>query len=232
LPRGRARVIGARARRARLAGTSGLEARAARAAVARPGRAEAPARRLRRRRGGPRSAELGGPVTLGFLGEGAFLTDGRRRSGGAQEPSGGGCDAGPRIVVGGRLFGGGPGGGPGRRETGRGRLRARSGRLGAGSGRLGAGFRLARARDHQARRNGPRGHEVFRIIPAEQAGTLPPFLPRVLRPRPGITVPTRLVTLCTHHRPQSRHTFLANTAVCRSSRFLDQRDGPRLNVTD
>ena len=44
----------------RLAGTGGLEARAARAAVARLGRAQGPARWLRRQRGGPGSVRLAG----------------------------------------------------------------------------------------------------------------------------------------------------------------------------
>jgi len=230
LPRGKSRVIGALALRVRLAGTDGLEARAARVAVACPGRAEAPARRLRRQRGGPGSVRLaggrgygaggkrlGGLVTLGFLGGGALLMGIRRRSG-AQEPSGGGRDAGPGIVVEGWLVGC--------------RLGVGLGRLGSRPGRLRVRFRVARARNDQAQRNRPGGHEVFRIIPAEQAGTLPFFLSQVLRRGPDITVPTRLVTFCTHNRPQSRHTFLADTAVCRSSDFLVQRDSPWLDVTD
>ena len=40
------------------------------------------------------------------------------------------------------------------------------------------GLRLARARNHQARRHGPGGHQIFRVIPAEQACTLPLFLRR------------------------------------------------------
>jgi len=134
------------------------------------------------------------------------------------------------LLAGGRLGGGWRGGGwpgggwPGGGWPGGGRLGR--GRLRGGSGRLGVGFRLARDGNHQARWNGPGGHEVFRAIPAEQAGTLSLFLSRVPRRGPDITVPTRLVTFCIHHRPQSRHTFLANTAVCRSSHFLVQRDRP------
>ena len=74
------------------------------------------------------------------------------------------------------------------------------------------GLRLARARNHQARRHGPRGHEIFRIIPAEQACLLPIFLRRGT----SITIPTRLVTLCIHHRPQSRHI----SGKCRSVPIL------------
>ena len=119
----------------------------------------------------------------------------------AQEPSGGGCDARPGVVAGGWFFGNG---------------------LGVGPGRPGVSFGLARARNHQARRNGPGGHEVLWVIPAEQACTLPLFLSRVLRRGPDITVTTRLVTFCIHHRPQSRHTFPADTGVRRSSHFLVQ----------
>src|SRR5207248_984863 len=104
-------------------------------------------------------------------------------------------------------------------------------RLGTGVGGLGAGIRLPRARDHQPRRNRPGGNEVFRVAPAEQTSTLPLFLPRVILEGGNVTVPTRLVTFCIHHRPQSRHTFLANTAVCRSSHFPVQTGSPRLNVT-
>ena len=86
-------------------------------------------------------------------------------------------------------------------------------------GRLGVGIRLPRTRDDQPRRNRPGRHEVFRVIPAEKAGMLPLFLPRVLSGDGNVTIPTRLVTFCTHHRPQSRHTFLANTTACRSSHF-------------
>jgi hypothetical protein len=93
----------------------------------------------------------------------------RRRSGGTQEPSGRGSDAGPGIVVGSWLVGCRLGDGP--RKLGVG-----LGRLVSGAGRLGVGFRVARARNDQPRRNGPGGHQVFRIIPAEQAGTLPLFL--------------------------------------------------------
>ena len=214
LPRGKVGAIGVRAFLAWLAGTGGLEARTARAAVACPGRAKAPAPGPRggglRLRGGGLRPRGGG---LGPRGEGASLAGIRRRRG-AQEPSGGGCDARPGTVVGGRLFGIRLGGGPGRL--------AGSGRLDAGCGRLGVGLRLPRARNDQARRNGPCGHEVYWVIPAEQAGTLPNFLSRVLRRGPDVTAPTRLVTLCTHHRPQSRHTFPANTAVRRSSHFLVQ----------
>ena len=63
------------------------------------------------------------------------------------------------------------------------------------------GLRLARARNHQAWRHGPGGNQIFRIIPAEQPGTLP----LLLRRGTMLTIPTRLVTFCTHHRPQSRH---------------------------
>ena len=166
------------------------------------------------RRGGrigrARSGSLAGLVTqgllglLGLLGGGAFLAGNRRRLAGVQEPSGGGRDAGPGTVAGGWL---------------------RGSRLRTGPGRLGVGIRLARARDDQALRDGPGGHQVLRIIPAEQAGTLPlffPLLPRVLPGSTNITIPTRLVTFCIHHRPQSRHTFSANTAVRRSSHFTGQ----------
>ena len=54
-----------------------------------------------------------GAVTLGFLGRGTYLTGIWRRLGGAQEPSGGGCDARPGIVAGGWLVGNGLGVGPG-----------------------------------------------------------------------------------------------------------------------
>ena len=50
LPRGKARVLRARSRDARLARTDGLEARAARTAIPRLGRAEGTGRRLRRQR--------------------------------------------------------------------------------------------------------------------------------------------------------------------------------------
>ncbi len=269
LPRGKARPVAIRASGARLVGTRGLEARTACAAVARLGRSQGPASRLRRQRGRPgsvrltrgrghgtgarprtgggrrlrlrlrlrgslvcgawgtgtrngggvrrgdrigsaRSGSLAGLVTqgllglLGLLGGGAFLARNRRRLAGVQEPSGGGSDAGPGTVAGDWLRGS--------------RLRTRP-------GRLGVGLRLARARDDQALGDGPGGHQVFRIIPAEQAGTLPlffPFLPRVLLGSTNITIPTRLVTFCIHHRPQSRHTFSANTAVRRSSYFTGQ----------
>ena len=81
----------------------------------------------------------------------------RRRAGGAQEPYRGGCDAGPGIVVSGWRY---------------------DSRLRAGHGLRGISFRQARARNYQARRHGPGGHEIFRIIPAVQAGTLPLFLSR------------------------------------------------------
>ncbi len=74
-------------------------------------------------------------------------------------------------------------------------------RLGAGRGWRGIGFGLARTRNHQARRHGPGRHEIFRIIPAKQAGALPLFLARDAM----MTILTRLVTFCIHHRPQSRH---------------------------
>ena len=265
LPRGKARPVDIRASGAWLVGTRGLEARTACAAVARLGRAQGPAGRLRRQRGGPGSVRLargrghgtgarpraggrgrgpgrgrgrgrgrgprlrgslvcdawgtgtrsgagvrrGGRIgsarrgslaglvaqellgLLGLLGGGAFLAGNRRRLAGVQEPSGGGRDAGPGTVAGGWL---------------------RGSRLRTGPGRLVVGIRLARARDDQALRDGPGGHQVFRIIPAEQAGTLPlifPLLPRVLLGSTNITIPTRLVTFCIHHRPQSRHTFSA-----------------------
>ena len=75
------------------------------------------------------------------------------------------------------------------------------GRLGGGRGWRGIGFGRARTRNHQARRHRPGRHKVFRIITAKQAGTLPFLLPRDAI----MTIPTRLVTFCTHHRPQSRH---------------------------
>src|SRR5207302_10588246 len=94
------------------------------------------------------------------------------------------------------------------------RLRSGFGRSGTGLGRPGicfgklvVGIWLARARNDQSRRHGPGRHEVLWIIPAEQASTLPLFLPRVLLREGHVTIPTRLVTFCTHHRPQSRHTF-------------------------
>jgi hypothetical protein len=157
--------------------------------------------------GSARSGSLAGLVTQGLPGlpgRGAFLAGNRRRLAGVQKPSGGGRDAGPGTVAGGWL---------------------RGSRLRTGPGRLGVGIRLARARDDQALGDGPGGHQVFRIIPAEQAGTLPlffPLLPRVLLGSTNITIPTRLVTFCIHHRPQSRHTFSANTAVRRSSHFTGQ----------
>ena len=111
----------------------------------------------------------------------------------AQEPSRGRRHAGPGIVVSGRL-GGLPVGGW---RLGLGRLGlARRGWL-----RGIVGLRLARARNHQAWRHGPGGNQIFRIIPAEQACTLPLLLRRGIM----LTIPTRLVTFCTHHRPQSRH---------------------------
>ena len=160
--------------------------------------------------GSARSGSLAGLVTQGLpglpglLGGGAFLAGNRRRLAGVQEPSGGGRDARPGTVAGGWLHGS---------------------RLRTGPGRLGVGIRLARARDDQALGDGPGGHQVFRIIPAEQAGTLPLFFPllrRVLLGSTNITISTRLVTFCIHHRPQSRHTFSANTAVRRSSHFTGQ----------
>ncbi len=149
-----------------------------------------------------------------------------RRLGGVQEPSGGGRDAGPGTAAGGWLCGSGLRTGVSRLGTGVSRLGTGPGGLGTGFGGVGVGIRLPRARDHQARRNRPGGHEVLRVIPAEQAGTLPFFLPRVIPEGGNVTVPTRLVTFCTHYRPQSRHTFLANTTVCRSSHFPVQTGYP------
>ena len=273
LPRGKAGAIGTRALGAWLAGTGGLEARAACAAVARLGRAQAPARRLRRQRGGPGSVRLAGGrgygagvrARSGSGWRGQALAPGQGlvgaagaglRFGGSSRSGLGARRSGPGALV--RAGASGSAGwrsGPGRGRSPGGRaggdwaacrnhpaggatpgqelLRSAGGSAaaGCGSGSEGqgpgpegrvVGIRLARARDHQARRHGPGGHEVFRIIPAEQAGTLPLFLPRVLRRGTDITIPTRLVTFCTHHRPQSRHTFPANTAVRRSSHFLVQ----------
>ena len=137
---------------------------------------------------------------------------GWRRLGGAQEPSGRGRDAGPGTGVSRWLCASVP-------ETGVSRLGTGVGGLGTGVGGLGVGIRLPWARNYQPRRNRPGGHEVFRVTPAEQASTLPLFLPRVILEGGNVTVPTRLVTFCIHHRPQSRHTFLANATVCRSSHF-------------
>jgi hypothetical protein len=149
---------------------------------------------------------------------------GWRRLGGVQEPSGRGRDARPGTAADGWLCASGPG--VSRLGTGVGGLVTGVGGLGTGVGGLGVGIRLPRARDDQSRRNRPGGHEVFRVIPAEQAGTLPLFLPRVISGGRNATIPTRLVTFCIHHRPQSRHTFLAHTTVRRSSHFPVQTGYP------
>jgi hypothetical protein len=117
---------------------------------------------------GGRGEPLAGQVTLGVPGGRALwlggdalwlgrdaLWLGGRRAGGAQEPYRWGCDAGPGIVVSGWRY---------------------DSRRRAGHGLRGISFRQARARNYQARRHGPGGHEIFRIIPAVQAGTLPLFL--------------------------------------------------------
>ena len=166
--------------------------------------------------GGP----LAGRVTLGVLGGSALSAGGRRRLVGPQEPSRGRRRAGPGIVVSGWLAAGGLIGGLlcggwlfGGRLFG-GRIRGLlCSRLRGGPGFRGViGRWLARTRNHQARRHGPGGHEIFRIVPAEQACMLPLFLRR----ETWITIPTRLVTLCIHHRPQSRHI----SGKCRSVPIL------------
>src|ERR1051325_8228551 len=58
-----------------------------------------------------------------------------------------------------------------------------------------------RLRDQEARRHGPGRHEIVRLFPAEQAGTLSFVLLRGVL----VTILIRLVTLCIHSRPQSRH---------------------------
>src|SRR5690242_20207500 len=58
-----------------------------------------------------------------------------------------------------------------------------------------------RSRDQEARRDGPGRHEIVRLFPAEQAGTLPFVLLRDVL----VTILIRLVTLCIHSRPQSWH---------------------------
>ncbi len=159
------------------------------------------------------SEPLAGQVILGVLAGSAFWAGGRRRLrcllrcllACLQEPSRGGCHAGPGIVVSGGLAAG---------LLVRGGLRGgHRGGLRGGPGFLGIiGLRLAWARNHQARWHGPGGHEIFRVIPAEQACTLPFFLRRGT----WMTIPTRLVTLCIHHRPQSRHIY----GKCRSVPIL------------
>ncbi len=104
----------------------------------------------------------------------------RRRLGCGQEPARWRGDAGPGTVVSGWLC------------TSRFKDRSRW---------RGIRFRLARTRNYQTWRHRPGGHEILRIIPAEQAGTLPLFLPRGVL----MTISTRLVTFCIHKRPQSRH---------------------------
>ena len=167
--------------------------------------------------GGRPGEPLAGKVSLGVLGGNALRAGARRWLGGPQEPSRGGRHAGPGTVVNGWLAAGllfgGQLRGVYRRGLGgllRGGLR---GRIcgGPGFGDV-IGLRLARARNHQARRHGPGGHEIFRIIPAEQACLLPIFLRRGTQ----ITIPTRLVTFCIHHRPQSRHI----SGKCRSVPIL------------
>ena len=210
LPRGKCcrvrEVRAVRRRGAGRSGTGGLESRAARPAIPRLGRAQRLGRRLRRQRRGPGSVWL----PAGRRYRGARQVTGRAGSsrrrlrcllGCLQEPSRRGCHAGPGIVVRGGLTAG---------LLVRGRHR---GGLRGGPGFLGIiGLRLAWARNHQARWHGPGGQEIFRIIPAEQACTLPFFLRRGTR----MTIPTRLVTLCIHHRPQSRHIY----GKCRSVPIL------------
>src|SRR5690242_3983288 len=53
----------------------------------------------------------------------------------------------------------------------------------------------------ETRRDGPGRHEIVRLFPAEQAGTLPFVLLRGVL----VTILIRLVTLCIHSRPQSGH---------------------------
>src|SRR5690242_4823310 len=66
-----------------------------------------------------------------------------------------------------------------------------------------------RSRDQEARRDGPGRHEIVRLFPAEQAGTLPFVLLRGVL----VTILIRLVTLCIHSRPQSRHISGINRSV-------------------
>ena len=221
LPRGRCcpvrEVRAVRRRGGGRSGTGGRESRAARPAIPRLGRAQRLGRRLRRQRRGPGSVRLpaGRPGnatpgrSLAVSGCAIWAGAGRRRLrcwlGCLQEPSRGGCHAGPGIVVSGwlaagllvrgGLHGGHCGG-----------LRGRPGFLGI------IGLRLARARNHQAWRHGPGRHEIVRVIPAEQACTLLFFLRRGI----WMTILTRLVALCIHHRPQSRHIY----GKCRSVPIL------------
>ena len=144
-----------------------------------------------------------GPGAGVRLGVGARLRAGGWRLRCAQEPSRGRRHAGPGIVVGGLPVGW-LEGLPGRGLPGRGWLRRGwpgRGWLGRGWLRGIVGLPLTRSRNHQAWRHGPGGNQIFRIIPAEQACTLP----LLLRRGSMLTISTRLVTLCTHHRPQSRH---------------------------
>jgi hypothetical protein len=107
----------------------------------------------------------------------------------AQEPSSRGGYAGPGAVVnrrggilGGRILDG-RGGGRGVVVT------------------SGGTVRQARARDDQARRNGPGGNQASRIIPSSHARMLGVFRWKEIL----MTILTRLVALCIHNRPQFVH---------------------------
>src|SRR5690349_24096246 len=61
----------------------------------------------------------------------------------------------------------------------------------------------------ETRRDGPGRHEIVRLFPAEQAGTLPFVLLRGVL----VTILIRLVTLCIHSRPQSGHVSGINRSA-------------------
>src|SRR5581483_820775 len=110
----------------------------------------------------------------------ALRAGGRRSWLGVEEPSSRPGHARPGTVVGGRVAA----------------LRIRGPRCGDR-----VGFWLARPRHQEAGRDGPGRHSIVRLFPAEQAGVLP----FVRLEGVSVTILVRLVTLCIHSRPQSRH---------------------------